>query len=89
MPRFLIETDAVPCSLIDAATRVAAIRFPEISVEPSTHRDGGRGRTVWVCGAPSRTHLQRWARAVQLRTLLVRPIESTRVPETNAGKEQR
>lgn len=90
MPRFLIETDAVPRSLVEAATRLAALRFPEISVdESSTHGDSGSGWTLWVCGAPSRTHLDRWASAVRLRPSLVRRIESDQVFQANAREELR
>jgi len=90
MPRFLIETDAIPRSRVEALTRASAVRFPEVWVDASaTHRDGDSTRTLWVCGAPSRTHLERWAKAVQHWPLIVRRIEPAHVSETTAGEELR
>ena len=65
MPSYLLETDVIATSRIDAAVRLAARRFPEIAVEDvSTDQD--RTRTRWVCRAPSKTHVDRWVKAAHL-----------------------
>ena len=65
MPRFLLETDAVATPQIDAAVRLAAERFPEIAVEDLATDDNGT-TSLWVCRAPSKTHVDRWASAAHL-----------------------
>jgi hypothetical protein len=65
MPRYLLETDVLATPQIDAAVRLAAQRFPEIAVEDlTTDRHGTR--TLLVCRAPSKTHVDRWAKAAHL-----------------------
>jgi hypothetical protein len=67
MPRYLLETGAVSGSRLDGAERLAAQRFPEISVERHyVTDDGTTARAVWVCRAPSETHLGRWAESAEL-----------------------
>ena len=67
MPRYLVQTDEVTGSGLNGAERLAARRFPEISIE---HRyvsdDGTTAREVWICRAPSEAHLGRWAESAHL-----------------------
>jgi hypothetical protein len=65
MPRYLLETEVIATVQIADAVRLAAQRFPEIAVEGLSTDDSGT-RTVWVCRAPSRTHVDRWAEAADL-----------------------
>jgi hypothetical protein len=66
MPRYMFRVTGSSAVDVEAALSVAASRFPEIGVE---HRFLGRGEhrsEVWVCTAPSETHVVRWATAVSL-----------------------
>ena len=65
MPRYLLKTDAIATAQIDAAVRLATQRFPEVAVEDISTDDDG-ARTIWVCRAPSKTHVGRWAEAAHL-----------------------
>jgi hypothetical protein len=62
-----METGSDTGPRLDEAERLAVHRFPEISVE---HRfiadDGATARAVWVCRAPSPSHLGRWAESAEL-----------------------
>ena len=66
MPRFIFETRALGEPESDKAFDVAASRFPEIRIE---HRYTGRNpdnHETWVCSAPSRSHITRWAAAIEI-----------------------
>jgi hypothetical protein len=65
MPRYLLKTHVIATPRIDAAVRLASQRFPEIAVEDVSVDDTG-ARTLWLCRAPSETHVSRWAEAAQL-----------------------
>jgi hypothetical protein len=70
MPRFLLELEITGRDQRNVAARLLAERFPEISVEQrySTHSERGE-RELWVCRAPSETHLRRWTEAADLAAL--------------------
>lgn len=66
MPRYLLETSGGIPGGIDTAVAMAAARFPEIGVE---HRYTGRessGHEIWICTAPSASHVTRWAAAAEI-----------------------
>lgn len=67
MPRYLLATAPACRPLRDAAIDVAARRFPEVAVELRyAAHDYDSGHDVWVCSAPSETHVRRWAEAAGL-----------------------
>ena len=80
MPRYMLETVMVHSADLDAAVDLASQRFPEIDVERcDTTGDGVDARVLWMCRAPSETHLHRWAAAAGVAVTSVRrlaPIDS-------------
>jgi hypothetical protein len=83
MPRYLFETQTAARQL-DAAVELAALRFPEITVEQRyLEHDGSNGRAILVCRAPSDAHLRRWAVSTQLPLTSLRHIDSH--PHDTAG----
>ena len=81
MPRYLFETDVDARSQLDAAGRLAAQRFPEITIEHryTTHDDTG-ARVLWVCRAPTEVHLGRWAAAAHLALTCIRRVAADAPP---------
>ena len=84
MPRYLVETETAGTLQLTRATRLAAQRFPEIAVEHHyTAYDEASTRDLWVCRAPSRTHLERWADAARIACRSVEKVDDT--ASTSAG----
>jgi hypothetical protein len=70
MPRFLLELEITGRDQRELAARLLAERFPEIAVEQRYAAHDERGsRELWVCWAPSETHLRRWTEAADLAAL--------------------
>ena len=77
MPRYLFETSPPGQLRPEDGERVAAQRFPELTVEqrcPAPSDDIGRDR--WLCRAPSETHVRRWAAAVGVTIQGLRRIDA-------------
>ena len=76
MPRYLFETTVTSQPERDSAERLAASRFPEVAVE---HRfaahDGDVGSELWVCRAPSASHVHRFAAAARLSLASLRHVD--------------
>ena len=80
MPRYLLETRPTTASDRERALHLAALRFPEVAVElahPGHAEHGTPDR--WMCRAPSRAHLERWAAAAHLALGAIRHIETEAV----------
>jgi hypothetical protein len=84
MPRYLLETEVVATPQIDAAVRLASQRFPEIAVEDIS-TDHAAAQTFWVCRAPSKTHVVRWAKAAHL-AVVGQPGTASAVPELESHR---
>jgi hypothetical protein len=81
MPRYLVEFRRPSPPGGDGADTLVARRFPEISVEHRYTSSDRSGKTeLWVCRAPSDTHLRRWTRAASLTVLDLRRIERCTPP---------
>ena len=76
MPLFLFEAPPITDLQRDLALRLAAQRFPEISLERRYAEHDGGGRDVWVCRAPSEDQLTRWAVAAELSLGEVRRVDT-------------
>lgn len=76
MPRFVFDTDAVSGAQLDAAVRLAHLRFPEIAIESlrGARRDDA-DRVRWVCEAPSLSHIDRWIASTGLAVDTFGPTE--------------
>lgn len=70
MPRFEMRCSGLTADRRDAAAHVLVSRFPEVEVIAERHEDTAH---VWVCVAPSETHLRRWASAARLRIRSISP----------------
>ncbi len=81
MPHFLVETTTTSRTGLLGAVRMAAERYPEIAIEDRFVAHDGPAREVWVCRAPSSTHLQRWAAAAGLVLRSLDQIHSTPIPD--------
>ncbi len=89
MPRYLVETRPTTASDRDRALRLAAVRFPEVAVEHGyAARAEHDSRDVWVCRAPSKAHIQRWAAAARLALGAVRHIETDAVQLLEPRRDQ-
>ena len=80
MPRYLLETRPMTASDRERALHLAALRFPEVAIElarPGSAEHGTAER--WVCRAPSRAHLERWAAAAHLALGAIWHIETDAV----------
>jgi hypothetical protein len=81
MPRYVIELHPAAAAQADA-TRLVMERFPEIAIEERyTSRDSDVRTELWICRAPSETHLRRWADAAALTVHGLRRIEHTVTPD--------
>jgi hypothetical protein len=77
MPRYLLETVEGDSGHLDAAVDLAAQRFPEIELERcDTTGDGVDARVLWMCRAPSETHLHRWAAAARVAVASLRRLST-------------
>jgi hypothetical protein len=78
MPRFLLDA-AAPESALHRLRDLAAHRFPEVALEQ--HFTDHAGTTdMWVCRAPSCTHVQRWADAAGLQVQAIRRVDAVTDP---------
>jgi hypothetical protein len=78
MPRFLLELEVTGRDQRDRAVHLAAVRFPEIAVEHQYSTHDARGhRELWVCRAPSETHLRRWIEAAALAPVATGDVGSS------------
>ena len=80
MPRYLCEAPPTTAADRERACRLAARRFPEVDFEQrlAAHDDWGSvDREMWVCRAPSRTHLLGWAAAAGIDFASVQQVEVT------------
>jgi hypothetical protein len=59
---------------------LAAERYPEIAFENQFVAHDGQAREVWVCQAPSKAHLQRWARAAHLTVRALEHVDIRTLP---------
>ena len=76
MPRYLFETNVTNGPQRDSAERLAATRFPEVAVEHRfTAHDGDSGSELWVCRAPSASHVHRFAIAARLSLASLRHVD--------------
>lgn len=76
MPRFVFDTDAVSGAQLDAAVRLAHLRFPEVAIESlQASRGDDVDRVRWVCEAPSLSHIDRWVASAGLGVDGCRPTE--------------
>ena len=66
MPRYEVRLTVASVTERSRAVDVLARRFPEIDVIEQ-HRDGVAREEVWICRAPSATHVERWATESALR----------------------
>ncbi|MPY93055.1 MAG: hypothetical protein GEV08_08315 [Acidimicrobiia bacterium] len=82
MPQFLFETGPTGGPHLDDAGGLAARRFPEVVVEHryAVHDDGRRD--VWVCRAPSKAHIERWAAAARLELRSLHQVDADVSPQT-------
>lgn len=90
MPRYLFETPLLDDTARERAGRVAAERFPEMEIEHTyvTERDDV-SREVWVCRAPSASHVERWAAATQLPLGVVRRVDADVAARLEGGSLRR
>ena len=98
MPRYLLETKVTNGPQRDSAARLVATRFPEVAVEHRfTAHDGESGSELWVCRAPSASHVHRFATAARLSLASLRhvddvtadPGEATPRPDTHDPRPAR
>ena len=75
MPLFLIETAPMTDGQRDELYRLSARRFPEVALEHGYSRHDCDGREFWLCRAPSRDRLSRWAAAAALPLHVVRHVD--------------
>lgn len=76
MPRYVLGCRAVAGSEREAASDLAATRFPEVTVDQSFAAHDDDGLDVWVCRAPSENHLRRWAASAGLAVDLLQPVDA-------------
>ena len=84
MPLFLIETSPMTDGQRDDLYHLSARRFPEVAIERGFARHDA-GQEVWLCRAPSRERLARWAAAAALPLHVVRHVDP--VPLRKQTKE--
>jgi hypothetical protein len=91
MPLFLFEAPPMNDARRDAVRRLAARRFPEISLEQGYAHHDGEGQDVWVCRAPSRERVSRWTAAAGLTVRSIRHVEPVLLGSSTraVNKEQR
>jgi hypothetical protein len=83
MPRYLLETPPAGRDEPGAALALAARQFPELAVEhvlSAGGREDQPARSLWVCRAPSSTHVRRWADAAHLRVRALTAVGSDHRP---------
>jgi hypothetical protein len=81
MPRFLLELRPIGRVRRADAVQLAALRYPEVAIEQTLATSHGDGdRELWVCRAPSETHLRRWAEAAELDAVAARLIDHGDAP---------
>jgi hypothetical protein len=66
MPRYEVRITIPWVTDRSRAVDVLARRFPEIDVIEQ-HQDRVAREEVWICRAPSATHVERWATESDLR----------------------
>lgn len=76
MTRYVLGCRAVRRSERETASRLAATRFPEITVDLRFAAHDDDGLDVWVCRAPSESHLRRWAADAALTVDLLQPVDA-------------
>src|SRR5262249_8919508 len=81
MPHYLVETTTTSRTDLLGTVRLAAERYPEIAIEDRFIAHDGPAREVWVCRAPSRFHLHRWAAASGLVLRSLEQFNSTPIPD--------
>ena len=89
MPRYLLETLDGDGAHLDAAVDLTSVRFPEIDVQRcDTTGDGPNARVLWMCRAPSETHVHRWAAAAHFAVTSVRRLSAHRADRPTTGAQR-
>jgi hypothetical protein len=86
MPRFEVRCSVRSPKERQRAIQVLASRYPEIEIV--AERQGARTQ-VWVCVAPSATHVQRWTSAAGLHVRSIGPPAQPDGVETGYETETR
>jgi hypothetical protein len=90
MPLYLFEAPTMTDGQRREALRLCALRFPEVALEQGFAHHDGDGHDVWLCRAPNRDRLSRWAAALGLRVQAIRHVDPVRLrPETRTTSKER
>ena len=85
MPRYLLETRALPDDERSRVLEVTSARFPEVALEQRYRVRGQNGaRDVWVCRAGTETQMHRWAEELDVAVDDIRRIEEASTERNNA-----
>ena len=76
MPSYVLGTRTTTRANRDALAELTATRHPEVLVELRFAAHDNDGLDVWICRAPSETHIRRWAAAADLELRLLQPVDA-------------
>ena len=86
MARYLVETDAGVGGDRPPDLARAERRCPEVAVERRYQAHEGDGPDLWLCQAPSVTHVEHWAGAAGLEVRSVRRVDVAARSAQRAGR---
>jgi hypothetical protein len=84
MPRYLLGARTTTRAERESVASLTDTRYPEVRVDLRYAAHDDDGLDVWVCRAPSETHVRRWAAAADLELRLVQLVDAENATEPTA-----